>query len=56
MGLLGSSVPMHRLFEKIRNAAGSDAPVLICGESGTGKELIANAVHQLSSRKRNNFV
>jgi len=56
MGLLGSSVPMHRLFEKIRNAAGSDAPVLICGESGTGKELIANAVHQLSSRKEGPFV
>ncbi|MBW2505866.1 MAG: sigma 54-interacting transcriptional regulator, partial [Deltaproteobacteria bacterium] len=56
MGLLGSSVPMHRLFEQIRNAAGSDAPVLICGESGTGKELIANAVHQLSSRKEGPFV
>ena len=56
MGLLGSSVPMHRLYDKIRNAASSDAPVLICGESGTGKELVANAVHQLSSRKEGPFV
>ena len=56
MGLLGNSVPMHKLFDKIRNAATSDASVLICGESGTGKELIANAVHQLSNRKEGPFV
>lgn len=56
MGLLGNSVPMHKLFDKIRNAATSDASVLICGESGTGKELIANAVHQLSNRKDGPFV
>ena len=51
MGLLGNSVAMHKLFDKIRNASTSDAPVLICGESGTGKELVANAIHKLSDRK-----
>jgi two-component system response regulator HydG len=56
MGLLGNSVPMHKLFDKIRNAATSDASVLICGESGTGKELVANAIHQLSSRKEGPFI
>lgn len=56
MGLLGNTPVMHKLFDKIRNAATSDAPVLICGESGTGKELIANAIHQLSSRKKGPFV
>jgi len=56
MGLLGNSPAMHKLFDKIRNAATSDAPVLICGESGTGKELIANAIHQLSSRKEGPLV
>jgi PAS domain S-box-containing protein len=56
MGLLGNSPAMQILFDKIRNAATSDAPILICGESGTGKELIANAIHQLSSRKEGPFV
>ena len=48
MGLLGKSAPMQKLFEQIRNAAGSEAPVLICGESGTGKNLVAQAIHSLS--------
>jgi PAS domain S-box-containing protein len=56
MGLLGNSTVMHMLFDKIRNAATTDAPVLISGESGTGKELIANAIHKLSSRKDEPFV
>ena len=56
MGLLGNSTPMHKLFDKIRNAATSDASVLICGESGTGKELIANAIHKLSNRQEGPFV
>ena len=56
MGLLGNTPAMHKLFDKIRNAATSDAPVLICGESGTGKELIANAIHKLSPRKNGPFV
>ena len=56
MGLLGNSPQMQKLFDKIRNAATTDAPILICGESGTGKELVANAIHQLSSRKGGPFV
>jgi PAS domain S-box-containing protein len=56
MGLLGKSAPMQTLFEQIRNAAGSEAPVLICGESGTGKNLVAKAIHSLSRRKEGPFV
>ncbi len=56
MGLLGRSASMQRLFEQIRNAANSEAPVLICGESGTGKELVANAIHNLSRRKDGPFL
>ncbi len=56
MGLLGKSAPMQKLFEQIRNAAVSEAPVLICGESGTGKNLVAQAIHALSRRKEGPFV
>lgn len=56
MGLLGKSVPMQRLYEHIRNAAQSEAPVLIFGESGSGKNLVANAMHQLSRRKDGPFL
>jgi two-component system response regulator HydG len=56
MGLLGKSAPMQKLFEQIRNAAVSEAPVLICGESGTGKNLVAQAIHSLSRRKDGPFV
>jgi two-component system, NtrC family, response regulator HydG len=41
---------MQELFETLPDIAASDATVLIHGESGTGKELIAQAVHDLSSR------
>ncbi len=56
MGLLGKSSPMQNLYEQIRNAAMSEAPVLICGESGTGKNLVAKAVHALSRRKDGPFI
>jgi two-component system, NtrC family, response regulator HydG len=56
MGLLGKSEPMQYLFEQIRNAAGSEAPVLVSGESGTGKNLVAQAIHGLSRRKEGPFV
>jgi PAS domain S-box-containing protein len=56
MGLLGKSVPMQRLYEHIRNAAASEAPVLITGESGVGKNLVANAIHKLSRRKDGPFL
>lgn len=56
MGLLGRSSPMQRLFDQIRNAADSEASVLIYGESGTGKELVAQAIHKLSRRKDGPFI
>lgn len=56
MGLLGWSGPMQRLYEQIRNAALSEAPVLIHGESGTGKNLTANAIHALGRRREKPFV
>lgn len=56
MGLLGKSAPMQRLYEHIRNASASEAPVLINGESGSGKNLVAQAIHRLSRRRDGPFI
>lgn len=56
MGLMGKSIPMQRLYEHIRNAAASEAPVLISGESGAGKNLVASAIHKLSRRRDGPFI
>jgi two-component system response regulator HydG len=55
-GVVGDSPAMHRVVEKLRSVAPTDATVLIQGESGTGKELVARAIHQNSDRKNKPFV
>jgi len=42
---------MQAAFQVTRQAAQSDASVILLGETGTGKELFARALHQLSPRK-----
>jgi len=54
--MIGESPKMLALFELIEKVADSDSTVLILGESGTGKELVAQSIHDLSSRKSKNFV
>jgi len=54
--IIGASPLMQDLFDVIRQAAPSQATVLIQGESGTGKELVAHAVHRLSTRSKGPFV
>lgn len=54
--LVGSSVPMRRVYELLQGAASAEATVLITGESGTGKELAARAIHTSSRRARGPFV
>ncbi|HFB62291.1 MAG TPA: sigma-54-dependent Fis family transcriptional regulator, partial [Bacteroidetes bacterium] len=54
--IVGNSKKMHELFEVLSLAAPSDTTILILGESGTGKELIANAIHQNSSRADKPFI
>lgn len=55
-GIIGTSPRMLEVFATIRKVASSEVAVLISGESGTGKELVANAIHELSSRKSKEFV
>lgn len=54
--LIGGSPAMERLRRTIL-ALGQAAPdVLIFGETGSGKELVAQCLHQFSSRRRGHFV
>ncbi|HVJ94871.1 MAG TPA: sigma 54-interacting transcriptional regulator [Labilithrix sp.] len=54
--LVGTSLPMRRLFGLLDRIAQSDINVLIEGESGTGKELVATEIMQRSSRSDKPFV
>jgi NtrC-family two-component system response regulator AlgB len=57
MPLLDSKGPaMVRLLETARQAAASDATILLSGESGTGKNVIARQIHRWSGRKTRPFV
>ena len=54
--LIGQSPKWQQALARARQAAGSDADVLLEAESGTGKELVARLVHRLSARKAGPFV
>jgi transcriptional regulator with GAF, ATPase, and Fis domain len=48
--IVGESLALKEVLEKIALVAPTDANVLILGESGTGKELIARAIHERGQR------
>ena len=54
--LIGHSPLWEQALERARQAAATDADVLVEAESGTGKELIARLIHRLSRRKPGPFV
>ena len=49
--LIGKSPVWLQALGRARQAASTDADVLIEAESGTGKELVARLIHRLSPRK-----
>ncbi|WP_271077874.1 sigma-54-dependent transcriptional regulator [Aurantiacibacter sp. MUD61] len=54
--LIGRSAAMQDVYRLITRVLHNDLSVLVLGESGTGKELVAEAIHQLGSRKTGPFV
>jgi DNA-binding NtrC family response regulator len=54
--MIGSSAAMRRVFEMAERVAPTDTTVLILGESGTGKELLAQEIHDRSTRAGKPFV
>ena len=54
--IIGQSPEIQSILELITKVANSNARVLITGSNGTGKELVANQIHEKSSRNKNLFV
>jgi DNA-binding NtrC family response regulator len=55
-GMLGVSLPMQEVFQRILEAASEDISVLITGETGTGKDMVASAIHKRSRRKHGPYI
>ena len=55
-GVIGNSLQMNEVIDRLKRIAPTDASVLIQGATGTGKELVAQAIHQNSPRKNKPFV
>ncbi|HKJ03982.1 MAG TPA: sigma-54 dependent transcriptional regulator [Geopsychrobacteraceae bacterium] len=54
--IIGSSLPMQKVFSRMEKVIDTDSTILILGASGTGKELVAKAIHYNGPRKDKPFV
>jgi len=54
--LIGASPGFLAVLDEARRAASCEVPVLVGGESGTGKEMLAQAIHNASSRAPEPFL
>ncbi len=50
--IIGAESGLKEVMTHVRHVAEVDSPVMLLGETGTGKDVIANAIHQLSARKK----
>jgi DNA-binding NtrC family response regulator len=55
-GLIGGNPRMREIYSIIEKIAPTATTVVIDGETGTGKEVVAQAIHSLSPRSRNDLV
>jgi DNA-binding NtrC family response regulator len=56
LSMIGQNERMLKIATLVEKVAPTDATVLITGESGTGKELIAQALHERSTRAKEAFI
>jgi len=56
ISLIGKSQKFVECLKTVGRIATTNLPVLISGESGTGKEIVAQSIHQRSSRASGSFV
>jgi transcriptional regulator with PAS, ATPase and Fis domain len=54
--IVGHSLPIQELRDRVCRIAGTTFTVLIEGESGAGKELVAREIHSRSTRRGGPFV
>src|SRR5260370_571979 len=54
--IVGRSLPMISMRQKVQKVLGTDVPILIQGENGTGKGLLAQYVHSRSKMSSGAFV
>jgi formate hydrogenlyase transcriptional activator len=54
--MVGQGLAFQSILKSIQIVAPTDSTALILGETGTGKELVARAIHDLSPRRKGNFV
>ncbi|WP_296333677.1 sigma-54 dependent transcriptional regulator [uncultured Treponema sp.] len=54
--IIGKSGAMQKVMSLVKKVADARISVLITGETGVGKEVVANAIHNLSSRSDKAFV
>ena len=54
--IIGRDPALLRIIDRARRMAQTDSNILILGESGTGKDVMAQAIHNGSSRNKKPFV
>ena len=54
--IVGNTLAIQKIMEKIKKVAPLDTTILITGETGVGKELIADLIYRNSNRNKKKFV